>query len=63
MRCRIAHRYIPGYCCSSFWADIGHIDSTGCLGARKCQGLGSSTLKKVRKVALSPLLLWKWKWE
>ena len=41
----------------------GHIDSTGCLGARKCQGLGSSTLKKVRKVALSPLLLWKWKWE
>jgi len=20
----------------------GHVDSTGCLGARKCQGLGSS---------------------
>jgi hypothetical protein len=20
--CRVAHRYIPGCCCSSFWADM-----------------------------------------
>jgi hypothetical protein len=41
-----AHRYIPGCCCSSFWADmsdVGHdVGSSGCLGSRKCQGPGSS---------------------
>ena len=36
-RCSWAHTC----CCSSFWADV---DSTGCLGARKCQGLGSSRM-------------------
>ena len=29
-----------------------HADSTGCLDARKCQGLGSLRIEKVRKVEL-----------
>ena len=36
--CRVAHAHRYGCSCSSFWADMS-TDSTGCLGARKCQGL------------------------
>ena len=42
--CRFAHRYIYILHTRLLLLVVlgGHVDSTGCLGASKCQGLGSS---------------------
>jgi len=40
--CVVAHGYIPGCRLLLLVVLGGHVDSTGRLGARKCQGLGSS---------------------